>query len=273
MFQKIRGHRWSTDDLCTAWFAINSFYRFFKTDSISPLNYIDLGCGIGSVLLMIIWKFRLACFNFYGVEAQQLSYSLAQRNINFNLGDENKVQLFNHDIRKLHEIKDLEGMKFDLITGTPPYFRIISEEGELGELETFSGFGGLPTCKQSAPARYEFRGGVEDYCFAAKSLMNENSLFIVCQGVTPKENERRVVTGAATSGLKIIDQFNFKGNINKPVLFSVYCMVLRESAMYNHLKDIKTERQQIYKEISIRQGNGERSQEYKNLMAEMSIPA
>src|SRR5262245_51049149 len=52
IFQKLRGHRWSVDDLATAWFGCESVRD-------RPVRAaLDLGCGSGSALLMVAWRFE-----------------------------------------------------------------------------------------------------------------------------------------------------------------------------------------------------------------------
>jgi hypothetical protein len=41
----------------------------------------------------------------------------------------------------------------NLVTGTPPYFSVDFDEEKGGEAST--GYGALPSCRQSAPARYK----------------------------------------------------------------------------------------------------------------------
>jgi len=53
IFQLIDGHRWSIDDLATAWFAL----RQVRDRQVNTT--VDLGCGIGSVLLMTAWALSL----------------------------------------------------------------------------------------------------------------------------------------------------------------------------------------------------------------------
>src|SRR5512143_2988016 len=50
ILQRIDGHRWSLDDLVTAWFAAEHAPR-------PPRRFADLGCGIGSVLMLLAWRF------------------------------------------------------------------------------------------------------------------------------------------------------------------------------------------------------------------------
>jgi len=77
---------------------------------------LDIGCGIGSVLLMVAWGLRRQVMEqqqqqqqeqqqqqqqqqqqfavtSLGLEAQQISHDLALRSIRYNLGDEGQVQV------------------------------------------------------------------------------------------------------------------------------------------------------------------------------------
>jgi tRNA1(Val) A37 N6-methylase TrmN6 len=59
-------HR-STDDLLTAWVACKSV--------VNPRSHLDLGCGIGTVLLMTRWFFSdVESYQGVGVEAQKVSF-------------------------------------------------------------------------------------------------------------------------------------------------------------------------------------------------------
>ena len=49
IYQRRGGHRTSTDDLITAWYAVHRRPQ-------RPQRYLDLGCGVGSVLLMVSHK-------------------------------------------------------------------------------------------------------------------------------------------------------------------------------------------------------------------------
>src|SRR5690606_4232492 len=48
IFQKLVGHRWSMDDLVTAWYALTHAPPHATTT-------FDMGCGVGSVLMMVAW--------------------------------------------------------------------------------------------------------------------------------------------------------------------------------------------------------------------------
>src|SRR6187455_1851685 len=47
ILQRVDGHRWSLDDLVTAWVA------FDECAPSPPDRLVDLGCGIGTVLLLL----------------------------------------------------------------------------------------------------------------------------------------------------------------------------------------------------------------------------
>ena len=76
ILQLVDGHRWSLDDLVTAWVAADEVAR------AGPRRIVDLGCGIGSVLLMLAWRFPAT--EVVGVEAQLVSVNLARRSLAWN---------------------------------------------------------------------------------------------------------------------------------------------------------------------------------------------
>ena len=149
IFQRKNGHRHGIDDATTAWYALQ------KSPPVK--NTLDLGTGIGTVGLAVLWALgqgaKLTC-----VEAQETSYRLLTENI---LGNG-----LNECVRAIHgDIRDLDlGERFPLITGSPPYFPI--------------GTGSLPEDSQKAHARFELRGDVGDYARAAKRHITEDGLFV-----------------------------------------------------------------------------------------------
>lgn len=170
LFQKLRGHRWSLDDLITAHFAAEQVS--------APAECLDLGCGIGSVLLMIAWRFpRARCT---GIEAQAVSAALARKSIAWN-GAGARVTLIEGDLRQA----PLEP-KFALVTGTPPYF-------PLGT--------GTPSDRlQAGPCRFEHRGGVEAYCEAAARALGDDGTFVFCESANQLP---RVTAALEASGLQL----------------------------------------------------------------------
>jgi tRNA1(Val) A37 N6-methylase TrmN6 len=164
IFQRKNGHRYSVDDVATAWLAL-------RAADPQALSCLDLGCGIGSVLLML--ADRLNAARVVGIEAQAVSYALAERNIERNrLGRRVSVQFGDlRDPALLDRILQAEvafgrDAGFDLVTGTPPYKP--------------PGTASLSPDPQRAHARVELRGGVEAYLSAAARVLAPNGVFVMC---------------------------------------------------------------------------------------------
>ena len=71
IFQFTKGHRFSTDDVLTAWYATQWAPRVERA--------ADLGSGIGSVALVVAW--RLPGARIVTVEAQADSVRLARKSV------------------------------------------------------------------------------------------------------------------------------------------------------------------------------------------------
>jgi tRNA1(Val) A37 N6-methylase TrmN6 len=195
IFQRLEGHRWSIDDLVTAWFACR----------IAPERVrraIDLGCGIGSVLMMVAWRCPDA--RCVGVEAQAVSAALARRSVVYN-GIEHRCEVRDGDLRDAEVVPDTG--RFDLVTGTPPYFPF--------------GRGRVSSRIQCGPCRFEYRGGVEDYCAAAARLLAPGGRFVVCESA---DQVARVEAAAAAVGLAITARCDVVPRAGKAPLFSVFEM-------------------------------------------------
>ena len=104
VLQRKRGHRFSYDDVVTAWVAARA--------APAARSHLDLGCGIGSVLLMV--GDRLPLLRSVGIEAQAESFDLLRRNVAAS-GFAERVELHFGDLR------ELSVGTFELVTGTPPY--------------------------------------------------------------------------------------------------------------------------------------------------------
>jgi tRNA1(Val) A37 N6-methylase TrmN6 len=196
ILQRVGGHRWSLDDLIVAWVA------FDETRHTPPRRFADLGCGIGSVLMMIAWHFPSARGT--GVEAQELSADLARRSVQWNgIADRCEVRL--GDLRDRSILP--EEHCIDLVTGTPPYFT--------------PGTANQSARPQLGPCRFEHRGGVEDYCNAAARLLAPGGVFVTCAGWLQRE---RVGGAAEAAGLRIERRLDVVPRQGKTPLFSVYAL-------------------------------------------------
>lgn len=173
LYQREGGHRTSTDDVVTAWMAV-------RAAAGAPQRYLDLGCGIGSVLLMAAHRLRPSVA--VGVEAQPQSVLMARRTIAELPGQVGHIQVVHGDFRD-HAI---ESGSFDLVTGSPPYFPLSA--------------GVLPEDSQRRACRFEARGGIEAYCDAASRALTDTGRFAV---VFQTAWDARVLAAATKAGLAL----------------------------------------------------------------------
>ena len=190
MFQRRRGHRHSTDDLTTAWYAVTH----------APSNVermLDLGAGIGSVGLSVAWKFPEARLT--AIEVQAVSYALLVENVRANdLAD--RVHTVHGDLRSYEP-----SASFDLVTGSPPYFDVRD--------------GIVSADSQRAAARFELHGDVRDYCRAAAHAMHAASRFVFCFPTVQIDRARRA---CAEQGLRILTTCDVIPKIHIAPLFTLF---------------------------------------------------
>lgn len=359
IIQRKGGHRWTTDDIVTGWVA-GKLSRD-SAPSASVQHTLDLGCGNGSVLLMVAWQYPEAqCF---GMDARSEAVGLARRSIKYNVGDEPdgccRVKVINQDFRTLIPKEDLlddciEGVsklsmskkdshavlpeefglpassKFDLVTGTPPYFQVDFEvskssprvkttisSAKIGGSEDTNETNpataavspsdgptvghaaapgvtvekaiirqsGMPTCKESAPARCEFRGGIEAYCAAAAATLAPEGVFVVCENYA---NHDRALQAARDTSLRVISIQRVIGKEGKPPLFCVYTMV--HAAAEDSAEGIASKDPSVHstptatsssrhiseyhyeEDLVVRDKNGAWTLQYAQLLKDMSYP-
>ena len=176
LFQLRDGHRFSTDDILTAWYG--------TTWCPTARTALDLGSGIGTVGMISAW--RLPGAKFVTVEAQADSVTLARKSRLYN-GLTERYEIREGDFRAPTSLQPQE--KFELITGSPPYFP--PDAGEQREHP------------QKLACRFELRGTVADYCTTAARHLAPGGFF-AC--VFPHEPVQlaRVEAGAQAAGLVIV---------------------------------------------------------------------
>jgi tRNA1Val (adenine37-N6)-methyltransferase len=172
IFQLRRGHRFSIDDLLTAWSAVRA--------RPAARRLLDLGAGIGSVGLLALWKLPEVA-HLTMVEVQEISHALACRTVAYN-GLAARVTLYRRDLRHW------PGGTFDLITGSPPYIPVDK--------------GVQPQHPQKAAARFELHGDVFDYCRAAARSLCDDGSFGFCYAA----NDPRPEQAIAQAGLTLVDR-------------------------------------------------------------------
>ena len=176
LFQLRDGHRFSTDDILTAWYG--------TTWCPSARTALDLGSGIGTVGMICAW--RLPGAKFVTVEAQSESVALARKSARYN-GIEDRYKIREGDFRDEKVLPAEE--KFDLVTGSPPYWPL--SDGVQSEHP------------QKVACRFEMRGSIADYCAVAAKHLAPGGFF-AC--VFPHEPAQlaRVEAAARDSGLVIV---------------------------------------------------------------------
>ena len=177
LFQLAKGHRFSTDDVLTAWYG-TSWCPGART-------VLDLGSGIGTVGMIAAW--RLPGARFVTVEAQADSARLARKSAVWN-GLVDRYEIREGDFRDPDVLRTEE--RFDLVLGSPPYFP--------------PGSGVVGDHPQKVACRFELRGTVADYCAAAARQLERGGVFTCVFPIAPVEQEERVRAGATAAGLVIV---------------------------------------------------------------------
>ncbi len=195
VFQRAKGHRFSSDDVATAYVAFAAQPRATRV--------LDLGCGLGSVLLHLAWKLPDA--QLVGVEAQAMSFELLQRNV-ARSGFGARVSIHHGDIRDAALLSGVGG-PFELVTGTPPYFP--PETARDAEDE------------QRAFARIEYRGGVEAYITAGAGLLAPGGALVLCGDARVAQ---RITSACQAVGLAIHSRCDVIPRAGRPALFSIWTL-------------------------------------------------
>lgn len=194
IWQRRHGHRYSLDDVLTAHVAAQAMPYASRV--------LELGSGVGSVLLMLCHKLPRARFT--AIEAQRNSFALLRRNVAEN-GLSERVALLHGDLRYL--LDRTRYGQFDLISGTPPYVP--------------PGHATPSPDSQRRFARQELRGGVEAYvACAARMLAPEGRVVLCADARTPERVER----AARAAGLAVSARLDALPRAHKAPLFSVFTL-------------------------------------------------
>ena len=231
ILQRQDGHRTSLDDLLTAHLAATMLTER------PPARCLDLGCGIGSVLLFLAWRFPSA--QLLGIEAQDVSAALAVRSLAWN-GISSRAQILLGDFRHT-AIEE----RFDLVTGTPPYFPV--------------GSGPQSESVQRAPCRFEHRGGIEAYCQAVARLLADGAPFVACEAWIQRQ---RVQPAAEAAGLRLVRWRDVVPRAGKTPLLCVFAM--RRADRAEPLSEDPP--------LVVRDEKGRRSEEFCQIRAAMGMP-
>lgn len=248
ILQRIEGHRWSLDDLVTAWFAAET------VATTPPRRHADIGCGIGSVLLLVAWRFPGS--RSIGVEAQEVSCALARRSVAGN-GVTDRCEVRCGDLRDPDVLP--EGAAFDLVTGTPPYL----PPGTAPESRRV----------QCGPCRIEQRGGIEDYCAAAARLLAPGGWFVTCAGGTQVE---RVRAAAHVAGLRIVRRRDVVPRAGKTPLLGVHALRRADDALASGGERAADAARpgdaEVLPPLVVRDAHGRWTDEFRALRRSMGMP-
>jgi tRNA1Val (adenine37-N6)-methyltransferase len=237
LFQLRDGHRFSTDDVLTAWYGTS----WCPTTTTA----LDLGSGIGSVGMIAAW--RLPGARFVTIEAQEDSVRLARKSAGYN-GLEGRYEIRHGDFRHPELLRADE--VFDLVLASPPYFP--------------KGSGIEGDHPQKIACRFELRGDIADYCMVAAAHLAPGGL-LAC--VFPAEQLERVEEAARKAGLSIVRRRPVVLREGNEPLLSLFGMVRSD-----HLPARFREQTWVEPALVIRGGNGEVHPEYAAVKLAIGFP-
>jgi len=193
IFQPEHGQRYTTDDLLVAWLAVLTVQ---ETDAVIS-NFLDLGSGLCSVPMMLLW----ACPRLRGLGIESVGQrlflgeqSLAANNLL------SRFSLIQGDLRHIRLRR-----RFPLVTSSPPYY-------EAGE-------GPLSPDRDRASVRFELQGGIEDYFHAAADHLAAGGFFTT---VYPRQYAGRVFSAARKFDFHLERQIDIVPRLTKPPLITLF---------------------------------------------------
>ena len=237
LFQFRAGHRFSTDDVLTAWYGTSW--------APSASRVLDLGSGIGSVGMIAAW--RLLGAYFVTIEAQEESVRLARKSAAYN-GLESRYEIRGADFREVGALTSNE--RFDLVLGSPPYFPLgTGIEGEH---------------PQAVACRFELRGSIADYARVGARHLETGGIF-AC--VFPDDQRSRVEDAARDAELAIVRRRPVVFKEGEPPLIALFVMMRATD-----LPEPMRERTWVEPPLVIRARDGSVSAEYAAVKLSVGFP-
>jgi tRNA1(Val) A37 N6-methylase TrmN6 len=237
IFQLRDGHRFSTDDVLTAWYG--------TTWAPATERALDLGSGIGSVGMIAAW--RLPGARFVTIEAQEESVRLARKSAAYN-GIAPRYDVRHGDFRSTAVLGIDE--RFDLVLASPPYFPV--------------GTGIEGDHPQKVACRFELRGDVADYARVAAAHLAPGGLF-TC--VFPDDQRDRIERAADVSALVVVRRRPVVFREGQPPLVTLFAMMRA-----NDLPDPMRTRTWIEPPLIIRAADGSVHAEYAAVKLAVGFP-
>lgn len=239
LLQLTKGHRFSTDDILTAWYGTS----WCPTAS----RVLDLGSGVGTVGMIAAW--RLPGAQFVTVEAQAESVALARRSALYN-GLASRYEIRLGDFRDAGVLRPEES--FDLVLGSPPYFPL--------------GTGVLGDHPQKVACRFEVRGDVRDYCRVAARHLARGGFFALVFPTAPEEL-KRVVDAATEADLALVRRRSVVFREGEAPLIGLFGLMRRED-----LPEAVQGQTWVEPDLVIRNRNGDIHPEYSAVKLAIGFP-
>jgi tRNA1Val (adenine37-N6)-methyltransferase len=239
LYQLRDGHRFSTDDVLTAWYGTSW--------CPTAATILDLGSGIGSVATIAAWRCPGA--RLVTVEAQEESVALARRSMQYN-GLDQRVDVRHGDFRDASILGAEE--RFDLVLGSPPYFP--------------PGSGVEGDHPQKVACRFELRGDIRDYCRVGASRLAPGGFF-ACVFPLQDGQRSRMTDAARDEGLTIVRERPVVFREGAPPLVGLFGMIRGAD-----LPDGLREGTWIEPPLTIRTASGRVHPEYSALKLAFGFP-
>lgn len=240
IFQLKDGHRFSTDDVLTAWYGVLS--------APSPSRILDLGSGIGSVATMA--AFKCPGSRLVTVEAQTESVRLAKKSRKHN-GLEDRVDIREGDFRDAGVLDPKE--KFDLVLGSPPYFAL--DEGFQSEHP------------QKVACRFEVRGDVSHYAEVASKHLAPGGVFTYVFPIKPDFQKEKAFSAGEKFGMTLVRWRAIEFREGEGAILGLFTWM--------HTEDLPEKNRRLLLQeqtLTIRKLNGEVTDEYKAIKLTMGFP-
>jgi tRNA1Val (adenine37-N6)-methyltransferase len=254
IFQLRDGHRFSTDDVLTAWYG--------TTWAPRASSILDLGSGIGSVGMIAAW--RLPGATVVTIEAQDESVRLARKSAAYNglearyeirLGDFRDDATGGSNLSAVASAKPEDpplraDERFDLVLGSPPYFPL--DAGVHGDHP------------QKVACRFELRGDIADYASVAAQHLAPGGVF-AC--VFPEEQRERIERSVRDAELSIVRRRPVVFKEGEAPLIGLFLMMARHD-----LPDAMRDRAWLEPPLIIRAADGRVHPEYSAVKLAIGFP-